>query len=345
MTDIKLIEPLLIKLRSHIEVGERSPLDRALTLYGSDQDIQAMEQTVGEVYSKNTLIVVDLSPILSLGTESRLMRLEKLYKKTPYLILVKEGITLEQLPMALHKTIPLIICDENYVVKKISLDKNLDRNLKTKCRSIFKIGTNIKAFHANWVKIETQNIMRDALCDPPEGRRKYPLSFKGIWSKKWINMKKVLKDPEFTFFLSYQMAYLLSDAFSKRLQEDCFVVSNNIALVLTSYLQQIFDDKEIIIIDRIGIYPHLSEDMISPFFRNKVKGLTFCMVEDVVSTCREVDLTYLLIWTSKGQVKRVVTLYDLEMGSPILFPRDNILSLCTPKTTAEVKKGIKRGAG
>jgi orotate phosphoribosyltransferase len=62
----------------------------------------------------------------------------------------------------------------------------------------------------------------------------------------------------------------------------------------------------------------------------RVEGKRCCVVEDVLSTGREMDLTALLIFLSKGQLDRVACLYDLQIASPLLIREERIFALCRP---------------
>lgn len=94
----------------------------------------------------------------------------------------------------------------------------------------------------------------------------------------------------------------------------------------------------------MGPYPSLS--------RTKLLGLNekldegkFVIIEDVISTGRELDLLYLLIFLSGSEVERAVSFLNLEVASPVVFDPKKVLTLCNPTLIIRnYKRLLKYGA-
>ena len=132
---------------------------------------------------------------------------------------------------------------------------------------------------------------------------------------------------------------MLTHGYRDQLIEDAFVVANNTSYVMAIFLNKIFSDKELVIVDRIGVYPSLTRTTIVTL--QGIQGKRLCMIEDVVSTGREVDLVYLLSFLQGGGVGRVICLFDLEIASPLLLKGDRLIALCRPSPNLKYKRVAK----
>lgn len=331
---IIFLEPLLEKIKTLVKEGQRSCLEKAMALFGIESDIKTLSESIRKEYeiNKNRLLLVDFMPLLSLGTPSRFAGLEKLYYEIPFVCIAKDGIVFEQLKI--FKDLSVIICNANFEIVSFQFGGKWGKKLEKDVNRKFKVKQSILEIHKNWVEEQLLEIIPNCIRMPPAGTR-YPLH-DGAWANLWIDVKSIVGEPERNFFISYQMGYLLTRGYSENLKEDGIIVGNNTAYVIASFLQQIFDDKFLIIIDRLGPYPKLSRLRLIGL--DKIDGKKLCMVEDVVSTGREIDMTQLIVYLHKAELLRTVCLFNLEIASSRLIPEDNILVLCRPSK----KLGYKR---
>jgi orotate phosphoribosyltransferase len=333
---ITFIEPLLLKLADMIKDGQKDCLDKSLTYFGSQDDVQTLAKHVESTYKNDgSLIAVDFTPFVSLGNPIRMRALGGLYARIPFLVVARKGIAYEQLQAL--SNISILVCEEKtadivdfYFSGKWKLQ--LERAAK---KSGLMKGKSFLEVHRKWADESLLDLIPGSIRKPPHGIRYLPLH-DGAWANAWIDVKKIVSNPTAAFFIAYQMGYLLTSGYAEDFVEDGIVVGNNTALILAVFLNAIFDKKELVILDRLGPYPNLSE---LRFMRlERVEGKQLCMVEDVISTARELDMTQLIMFLNKAEVKKAICLFDLEIASSRFIDRDNILSLCKPSTRISYRR-------
>lgn len=318
-SSVSVIEPLLSKLRKLVKAGEKHCLTQALTLFGSESDISELCEVIRRETNAQRTVLVDLSPFESLGTKPRLTPLVNAFARNPFVVLVRMGLALEQLK-ELGKLALIVLDETGSVVRTTGMRRKW-------AGSLGRPKTIYDARH-RWVEKRIVAEAKDAVRLPPVGRRYLHLS-DGTWANQWIDVKSILRNPEAAFSVSYQLGYLLTDGYSRPLVEDGFVVGNNTAYILGGFLQHIFEDKDLLVIDRLGPFPQLSGTRLTGM-HDRVAGRKFCVVEDVVSTGREVDLVSLLLFAHTAKVLRAVALFDLGIASPLLIPKGSFLALSQP---------------
>jgi hypothetical protein len=329
------IEPLIDKLKYLIKDGQRDVLSKGSALFGEDIDMDSLANVLTKYKNdQSKIVLIDLIPIASLGTYTRLQILEELYDEMPFIILAKKGMVSEQVKTL--RNLSTIVIDENNIIIDSIFSGKWKRQLKNSIDRRFKIGDSIFDIHMEWVENTLLDRIPHCIIRPPVNTRLLALH-DGAWANLWIDVKSLFSDPEDTFFLAYQIGYALTQGYSIDLPEDGFVTSNNTAYVMASFLRQIFDKKELIVIDRLGPYPNLTRTKLIDL-SNKVQGKRLCVVEDVISSGREIDMTYLVIYSNEGEVERVATLFNLELTKPKFIDTKRIVSLCRPSA----KIGYKR---
>lgn len=330
---ITFLEPLLTKIQTLLKEGQKNCLERSITLFGIESDMEALSESIKRRYEadKTKVLLIDLTPLLSLGTQTRLHMLETLSNQVPFVVVAKQGIVFEQIKTL--RNIPTIVCDDNHEIILLSGDSR-----KTSVKIInreFKIGENVFKKHQDWVQNELLEIIPYSVRKPPLGTRYLPLH-NGAWANLWIDVKSILRDPDTAFFIAYQIGYLLTGAYSENLKEEGFIVGNNTAYIIASLLNQIFYKKELIIIDRLGPYPNLSKMRLIGI--ENIGGKKLCMVEDVMSTGRELDMIQLVTYLNNAEISRAVCLFNLDVASSRLVAKEMILSLCNPSRQIGYKR-------
>jgi hypothetical protein len=329
------IEPLLQKLEVLIKGGERNPLTKAMTMFGAPDDIDSLTKAIERHEELKPWPLIDFTPFVSigLGSQTRIQRFGGLYRRRPFFIVVRQGTALEQL--AALRDIATIICDDQHkIIKVIHPDEKIDSGYG----KLLAKGTDLFQTHSAWVHQVLGENLDSCISRPPEGRR-YVKLHDETWANLWIDVKAMVQDPRLAIFVAYQMAYALTHGYREQLIEDAFVVANNTSYVIASFLNQIFDDKDLVIVDRLGVYPSLTRTKIVAL--QGIQGKRLCMIEDVVSTGREVDLVHLLSFLQGGSIERVVCLFNLDIASPLLAKADSLISLCRPSLALKYKRLAK----
>jgi len=339
--EIHIIEPLLEKIKiSLLGLFEKNRLQKALSLYGTEEDFKSLSEMLKKARdNKKTMTLIDFTPIMSLGTKTRLNKLIEMYQDYPFIAITKKGTVLQHLKDL--DSIPVAICEEDYTISNFFLPDETETNLLRYCKSLK--GKNFLTLHSEWVNKNLSTIVPKSIRKPPKGQRYVRLP-DDTWANVWIDVKSILTNSETSFFIAYQIGYLLTEGYSRDIIEEGFIVGNNIAYILASFLQQIFDDKKIIIIDHMGPYPSLSRTKLLGL-NEKLREGKFIIVEDVISTGRELDLLYLLIFLSGSEVERAVSFLNLEVASPVVFDPKKVLTLCNPTLIIRnYKRLLKYGA-
>jgi orotate phosphoribosyltransferase len=106
------------------------------------------------------------------------------------------------------------------------------------------------------------------------------------------------------------------------------VVGNDTAAVLATHVRLVLGSTvSVAVFDRLGPFPYLAKPRLDAF---PPLGANVVIIEDVVSTGREIDLIALLALIRGSEVKRVVAVYDLQVAVPLLVPRDAVRALSQP---------------
>lgn len=317
MSDVNryiIVEPHMQRTKNNLMSGQ----NRSVFISGTikDDEISLLEE-ISKNQSK--ILLIDLFPYCRLGS-GRIEILKNLFNdKKIYFILRKDTFEDE----FKNYNLPYLLFDENF-------------KLIEKSFANIEINQNYKKFKLKYIEAKLLEWVKDAIVTQP-GNRWITLQ-DGTKANKWIDIKGLVRKPERLFYLAYQIGYLLSKGYIDiELKEiDGFIVSNNNALSIASLLS-IFFNKQLFIIDKLGPSPRINPDWLNEM-REKLNGKKLIIIEDVISTGREVDLLYFFLIYHRVEVKLVISIIDLNCAHPVLLQQNKILSLCKPS----VKLGYKR---
>jgi hypothetical protein len=323
-TNAVFIEPLLQKLEIVIKHGERNPLIKALTMFGTTEDLNSLTGAIESCKELKPWPLVDFTPFaaMGLGSQSRVQHLSGLYHRRPFFIVVRQGTAIEHLSVL--KDIAAIICDDQHRIIEVICPNGA---VSSGYGKLLTKGTDMFQLHSGWVHGVLVKNLANCVRKPPQDRR-YVKLHDETWANLWIDVKAIIQDCRLALFVAYQMGYMLTYGYRDQLLEDAFVVANNTSYVIAALLNQIFDDKELVIVDKLGVYPSLTRTKIVSL--QGMQGRRLCMIEDVISTGREADLVYLLSFLQGGGIGKVICLFNLDIASPLLIKADRLISLCRP---------------
>lgn len=330
-----IIDPLFEHLRLLIQSGEKKCLEKSIALYGSERDMDRLQQLISRISAtkKKKQLLVDLSPIPSLGAQKRFLSLLELNKKIPFIIAIRSSMALEQFKYL--KDISVLLIDDN---SGIIIESHFNGKNKKKLNLIYSEhfkGKTIVEVRKTYFHEYLLQLSKDFVKDPPAGSRYIQLHDKA-WANKWIDVKAILRSSRTSLLLAYQMCYALTDGFANELSEDIFLVGNNTAYLLAILINKIFEEKQLTIIDRLGPFPKFSSTRADSFYQLKKKKV--CIIEDVVATGREVDLLALLALVQDAEINRAVCVFDLECASSKFIDSDKIISLCKPSCELDYER-------
>ncbi len=322
-----IIDPLFEHLKVLIQSGDRKCLEKSITLYGSETDMDRLQQIITKVARNNPdkHVLVDLSPIPSLGAQKRFLSLLELNKKTPFIIAIRSSMAIEQIQLL--NEIPLLITDDaTGEIKTYQLNSMHSVEMQ-KIYDDIKKENNIHIVRCKYFEELILALSNKFVQKPPDGSR-YIQLHDMAWANQWIDVKSILGNTDLTLQLAYHMGYSLTKGYTKKLKEDIILVGNNTAYILGMFFNKIFDDKKLIIIDKLGPYPNFSyfkSDILH--YLNKKQVL---IIEDVIASGREIDLLALLILTNNGEIGRASCIFDLECASSRFIKSELIISLVKP---------------
>ena len=305
-----IIEPFLIKTERRLKNFEKVEGPRNL----AGKDIQRIHSLLAEGKKKGT-VLIDFTPFSNLGTESRYEKMKKWDWKGAYVV-VRDGPLVGEFK---KNGIPMLIDDKrSKVTQSFSTLENMTK-------------VNYANLHGKYVEKKLLKLLNKNIRKPQ--RKVDWIKLKdGEGVNMWFDIKGVIEDPKNLLFIGYQLGYLLTDAYSTYIKEDGFIVSNNNAWALASLLATRFE-KELYIVDRLGPSPRVNIKWLQEIGYN-INGKRLIIVEDLISTGREVDLLYFFLDYIGVEVRRIISLFDLQKAGPILNGSSGkkltLLSLCRP---------------
>ena len=321
MCDIRkyiIIEPHMEKTKNNLRDGQNRPISGSGVL--KDAEIHFLERSFN---SQAEILLVDLLSFSDLGS-GRIETLKKLLPKNKNIHFILKKGSLEK--KFQEYELPYLLFDENFKLNKNSNKTDFDFEIKDYKNFKLKI---IESRILRWIK--------DATITPPENNKWITLQ-DGTKANKWIDIKGLVRDPEKSFYIAYQIGYFLSKGYTDvELKEtDGFIVANNNAVSVASLLS-IFFAKPLFIIDKLGPSPRVNPKWLIEI-GHALEGKKLIIIEDVISTGREVDLFYFFLIYHRVEVKKIFSIVDLNCAFPILPEQSLVVSLCKPSINLKYKR-------
>jgi len=343
--NIILIEPIHEKILDINQDFNIKPLE--LSKIYDEGDSNDLDKLINNIIGyrnvlndKSKKLIVDLTPFTSISLEGRLKNFFNKLKNFDFLndlnlIFIIKEMNKEKFDKSDPNNIfPKFYCNENLKITQLD-SKNQGKFLSE--FTYFNIGESFKEVHDKYVEDKLKIYLNNdyIIRKPLEEGKEYFLLPGGMIANKWIDIKSLLYNFEVRKFIAFQIAYSLTKGFKEdNIEEAGFIVSNNTSLILASFLSQIFD-KDIFIIDHLGPIPDILERKIINFDTqykddNKLNKKKFILIEELIATGHEVDLTNLFVYIKGGVISKVITPFNLKISCPITIKNDNIISLCFP---------------
>ncbi len=317
MVDISkyiIIEPHMLRLKKTMCEIECFPLGPAVF---KDDDLRLVVDNIYNQNNHSAMLLVDLYPY-RLGP-GRIEALAHAFRdKKVYFILRKGSFDFEDEP-------------RSYDLPWVLLDK--DFNPANGLALSFK---NYIEFKLRYIENRILQWVKEAVICPKNNQ--FITLQDGTRANIWIDIKGILQDPEKSFYIAYQIGYLLSKGFTifELKEVDGFIVANNNALPIASLLS-IFFAKSLFIVDKLGPSPRVNPKWLIEM-KDKLEGKRLIIIEDVISTGREVDLLYFFLIYHRVEVKKIISVIDLQCAKPVLAKQNIILSLCRPSESLRYKR-------
>ena len=308
-----IIEPHMLRTRNNLINALKNPLSGPDAL--KPNEIDFLEKNSN---NQSKILLVDFYPYSDLGSGRIEILKNRLGNKEIYFILRKRSFE-EQLN---KYNLSYLLFDENFTLSDTNtndLEINNYREFKLKY---------IEQKILQWIKEATIKSKNNELITLQDGTK----------ANMWIDIKSLLEDPEKSFYIAYQIGYLISKGYVDLELKgiDGFIVANNNSLPIASLLS-IFFEKTLFIVDKLGPSPRIIPKWLIEM-RDKLEGKKVIVIEDVISTGREVDLLYFFLIYHRAEVKKIISVVDLLCARPVLLKQHVVLPLCRPSKSLKYER-------
>ena len=345
-----VIDPLKLKIQELLVAGSPFPYNQAIQRYGTMSDIELLTdeiETVKATLGERRHIYIDLTPFDRIGHLSEMIKaLVQFNDPRPVLLVMSEDIVLSI--AAEYENIPLIIvvygptCEYN----RIEGGTHDDRKLKLQVEKEILVHNSktLRGIRAWFREHKLTRLLFEPNCldiPSPSDESTTITYISGTYYRRmpnkmlvssYLNLKQIGRDFKGLTTLAYEVVLELVEFFNREINAldnfDVLVTPNNTALFLASSVQAILE-KPVIAIDRLGPIPALQ--LQSERLRRSLQSKKVIVIEEVVATGNEVDRTVLFLNHIQAEIVRFITLYNLDVGMPMLIKSSDLTSLCRPK--------------
>lgn len=345
---MEIIDPLIIKIQELLTLGAPNPLNQARLRYGSEEDIRTVSKILADYQSEiNQYVFVDFTPFERIGHLDTLLDSLKQFQKTkPVLLIVSETILGELRRLTPELPIMVIKFTGQGKFEKIMGGSKSDHNLREivlkEVKS--KTGEDLINFRKRVADYNLTKLLYEPGClDIPSAMdskfrhiylsgRYYRIMPNDMLVSCYLNLKQIGKSYKALTAISYEIVLAIMEYFKRDfdpLKKFEFLVSpNNTSLFLAASVQAILE-KPVIIVDKLGPIPALN--LNTRRLSGLLDGKTVIVIEEVVATGNEVDRSILFLSNLNSEVHKIIALYNLEVGNPLLLKENQMISLCRPK--------------
>lgn len=340
---MNILDPLRWKIHEQLVTGQPNPLNLARLRWGTQRDIAMLQSEISRLPpSQNNFFCIDLTPFERIGNPAALVRVARLHPRCrPVILTIGDSVLqqFKQLPDSEKETVEFARYHANGAFDRVIAGTKLNP-VSAGILERYKSLSDLRSVVAE--QRLTELLFGDNCLDlPGPGKPDRYTKVCGQWYRKmpngmlvscYLNLKEIGKSPEELTALAYEIILPASGYFRRDRDElaqfAAFVVPNNTALLLTSPVQAILE-KPVICIDKLGPIPSITQQDKRTL--ELICGRDVILVEEVIATGNEVDRTMLFLSNAKARVQRVIALYNLEVGRPLLIEQEQIISLSKPR--------------
>ena len=345
-----VLDPLRYKIHQLLILGKPNSFDLARIRYGTKKDILELVKHYNSatlLACERNYIYIDLSPFDRLGLHTKiLVDLLRKTKITPVILVMSEQLN-NQLTKELNISDKIIICKFqpngnkgcfSFVGKSSEEIVNLIKN------EMKAYHWSLRSFRKDVAKQNLMRLLQETNCfDLPNASdldhtiyyisgRYYRRMPNGMLVSLYINIKELGKKIENLSKIAYELLIELTEHFTRDdnpLEKFKIIITpSNTALYIASVLQMI-TGKKVIPIDRLGPIPRIECQ------RKKLWELLYkqniILFEEIMATGNEVDRAILFLEHMEVKIVKIIALYNLEVGKPMLPKIGQFTTMCNPK--------------
>lgn len=336
---IRVIDPLSRRLFEVLKRAEPHPVQASVNLFGDEEDLRRIASSIdslrGTRSSEPELWLIDLTVVGSFSS-SRAVQLPELFGQCPVLILARQnGTYLDLIDAGVTDSISVGLCDEKGYIISLENESLLEASHADLVSDWIGCSQRVQQLRlAGFHEALLSYLRAKGIRYPPKGKAFWGMR-NAMCTNLYVDVKAMLRNPEFAAFCAYCMAYGLTAGFTELTPGMALMAVNNTAVFLATILQLMLD-MDLFVIDHLGPVVSLREPRYGSL--PNFGGKDIWLVEEVVATGREADLASLLVSLRGGYPRGVVCLYDLESGHP-LWPSalQKFIALCKPSKSIGYK--------
>lgn len=335
---IEVIDPFMKILENLAKAGEESILEKARNAFTENDEVLNLVRKLKKDTTVQQETVIDLSSFVFFGSNS-MKNLVTISKTQTLTIVIDENIYDIYSESDYWDYFDRIIVNSEKIIVKLIPSSNSKSELMRG-----------EIVHTSFIEIRKLQIgeslikhAKDAAKKPDSQNSRFSLP-DGTSANLWIDVKSILSDPSVAFEFAYYCAYFLTNGFrydyAKNKEErsyDSLVVGNNTAFLLGCFVQRILPKLELFMIDRLGPFPRVSTIGVFQKYE-KMRGKNILILEDVVSTGREIDLITLFGYLHDANVNNALCIFNLQVMNSVFFDPKNIVSLSYPAKDLEYER-------
>ncbi len=330
-TSFNIFDPLPASILGAHKEGHPEVLAHARMTFGQAREIYALTEHLKDRSKGSDLAVLDLTCVQSLGDALKFAPLRQLADQRATAVVVRRALAAKYNRLFEPGPFATIIIgsedDGKGIMEEVrcpSGGKDFEALLGS---AGFLVDAPYRDLYIRSREVWLTDLVKASLRAPPPGKR-YHLLGDGTRANYWLDVKQVVGHTEIGFEIGYHIAREISHDFSRRCENTTLVVGNNTASVLATHVRLVLGPTvSVSVFDRLGPFAYLAKarlDAIAPMNDNAI------IIEDVISTGREVDLIALLALVSGREIKAVYTVYHLDIAEPLLVPRKIVQALARP---------------
>jgi len=360
---MKVIDPLKIKIHELLQRGVNNPIDLARMQFGSIPDIKNILLAFLKTQTNTRRhVYIDLTPFERVGHTKELLKgfFYKNSYKIPVLLICSDSL-FNEVNQNLDKEHLIIVAKFNErgnfvdIVCKLKINsyikqqiKQITKELSIKYKEDISNLLTFRNIYSN--EILTELLYKSNSIEIPFGfesilntreenksikyisGRFYRIMPNGMLVSCYLNLKHMGRKIEYITEIAYEIILSITDYFRRDIdvlnEFDCIVTPNNTSLFISSIIQAILG-KPVIAIDKLGPIPRLSlhRDQLQKLLEYK----KVIVIEEIVATASEVDRVLFFLNSIKTTVTKIIALYNLKIGKPMLLQEKQLISLCEPK--------------
>lgn len=348
---MKIIDPLKYKILELMIKGQTEPLSNARLRCGTKFDIEKIIEIYSNIKSSERhYIYIDLIPFERFGHIPELISNLNDFKDMRPILMIMGNNLLNQISKEFFP-IPILIAKFNEMGDFLGIEggSREDENIKRYIEKDLNIKkednlSNLMSFRGNISDKNLTELLFKSECldipcesDEPTSRvnisgRYYRIMPNGMLVSCYLNLKQLGRDYNALNSIAYEIILCILEYFRRDIdmqkEIDVLVTANNTSLMLASCVQAILG-KPVIAIDKLGPIPSLN--VHTKKLRNVLEDKNVILIEEVIATGNEVDRALFFLNNMNSNVKKIVAIYNLVIGKPMLANKGQIVSLCKPK--------------